>query len=264
MGNLNSIFKKNSQTFYYCSKFFPKDILEDVVILYAFTRTIDNFIDCKPQQAKKYFTFKKTFYDSYQNIKISQNPIIESFIDLSRKFKFKKPWIDAFFQSMEMDITTKRFNDLTTLNKYMYGSSEVIGLMMSRIMRADKKGDKSAKKLGKAFQLINFIRDLKEDLSLGRIYFSQSEIRKFNLANDLSGNPKDFENFIRFQINKFLKLINEAKIGFKYIPRHCREAIKIATQSYLKVALEINQNPRVILEDNYSLTPQIARFNISN
>lgn len=247
MDNLSTIFKKNSQTFYYCSKFFPKDILEDVVILYAFSRTVDNFIDSRPQKVNKYQTFKKTFYDSYQDIKISQDPIIESFINLTRKYHFEKQWIDAFFTSMEMDLTIKKYNDQKMLNKYMYGSSEVIGLMMSRIMKSDKRGDRYAKKLGKAFQLINFIRDLKEDLALGRIYFSQKELNKFNLSNFIES--PEFENFTRFQIAKFYKLINEARIGVKYIPRDSRKAIELSTNIYIKLAHKIYSNPIIILED---------------
>lgn len=251
MDQAKVIFKYNSQTFYYCSKFFPKHILEDVVILYAFTRTVDNFIDSNPPQTKKYFSFKQKFYKSLNYQKTTNNFILESFIDLCKKFNFQRSWIDAFFTSMEMDLSIKKYDDQKLLNKYMYGSSQVIGLMMSKVMKADKRGDKYARKLGQAFQLINFIRDLKEDLELGRIYFSQKELNLFRLSDPTFSQSENFEKFIRFQIKKFLKLINGAKKGLKYIPKESRKAIELSANIYIELARKIYANPKIVLEAKY-------------
>ena len=52
---------------------------------------------------------------------------------------------------------------------YMYGSAEVVGLMMARIMGINREADFCARMLGRAMQYINFIRDIDEDGKLGYV-----------------------------------------------------------------------------------------------
>ena len=68
---------------------------------------------------------------------------------------------------MRMDLTVTDYPDRAALERYMYGSAEVIGLQLLPILgtvgpREDAAPHAAA--LGKAFQLTNFIRDVDEDL----------------------------------------------------------------------------------------------------
>jgi 15-cis-phytoene synthase len=58
------IFKKGSTTYFYSSLLFPKDVREDIFILYAFVRTTDNFVDTVPQQKKEFKKFVKEYQTS--------------------------------------------------------------------------------------------------------------------------------------------------------------------------------------------------------
>lgn len=79
--------------------------------------------------------------------------------------------VTAFCDSMLMDITVTHYHTYADLEKYMYGSAAVIGLQMLPLL--DPRHPAApwhAQKLGEAFQLTNFLRDVAEDLDRGRCY----------------------------------------------------------------------------------------------
>ena len=91
------------------------------------------------------------------------------------------PWelFDDFLGSMRMDLTTTDYPDRAALDRYMYGSAEVIGLQMLPVLGTVSGREEAAPyaaALGKAFQLTNFLRDVDEDLQRGRIYLPADEL----------------------------------------------------------------------------------------
>jgi phytoene synthase len=96
-------------------------------------------------------------------------------------WKYGIPWelFDDFLGSMRMDLTTTDYPNRAALDRYMYGSAEVIGLQMLPVLGtvcAREEAAPYAAALGKAFQLTNFLRDIDEDLERGRIYLPADEL----------------------------------------------------------------------------------------
>ena len=86
---------------------------------------------------------------------------------------------DDFLGSMRMDLTITDYPDRAALDRYMYGSAEVIGLQLLPVLGtvcAREEAAPYAAALGKAFQLTNFLRDVDEDLERGRIYLPADEL----------------------------------------------------------------------------------------
>lgn len=243
------IFQKGSTTYYNSTKLFPRKIRKDVTALYSFVRIADNYVDSVPQDLEGFKKFKNTYYGALKG-KETDNAVILNFIELSKRMNFEQEWIDSFLESMEMDTFKSEYNNLEELNKYLYGSSEVIGLMMNRVMNIDYRADESAKYLGKAMQFINFIRDIDEDLDLNRTYFPRDALNKFGLANLTRGEarrkPKQFEAFVRSQIALYFKWQRKAEIGFQYIPKRMRIAVKTASDMYAWTANRIYEDPFVV------------------
>jgi 15-cis-phytoene synthase len=95
--------------------------------------------------------------------------------------KYGIPWelFDDFLGSMRMDLNTTDYPDRAALDRYMYGSAEVIGLQMLPVLGTVSGREEAAPyaaALGKAFQLTNFLRDVDEDLERGRIYLPADEL----------------------------------------------------------------------------------------
>ncbi len=246
---LDKIFRSGSTTYYFSSMFFPQKAREDVFKLYAFVRTADDLVDSVPQDKEGFYSFKKEYEEAASNQK-SSNSVIGGFVRLSREKGFESAWAAAFLSSMEKDLVKTSYRDIKELEEYIYGSAEVIGLMMARIMKLPKEADNCARQLGKAMQLINFIRDIKEDLALGRTYLPQDEIRSFGLsAKDFcsaSASKDAFRDLIALQIERYRSWMEEAAAGFRFLPKKYLVPVKTASDMYDWTAQQIKKAPLVV------------------
>lgn len=246
------IFKAGSTTFFNSSIFFEDFVRERVTTLYAFVRVIDDYVDCIPQRSEDYYAFKTLFYRSLEERTPSGNPIIDNFVELINNCGINIQWIDAFFESMEMDLNKYEYLTIKDTEKYIYGSAEVIGLMMARIMNLPEIALETAARLGKAFQLINMIRDVNEDLEIGRSYFPKDELEQYGLypltRESAKLNPQGFIAFMRFQIDRYVDWQRSAAPGYKYLEYRSKVAVKTAADRYLWTADQIFQHPFVVFD----------------
>ena len=158
-------------------KMLHQSIREPIYAVYGFVRLADEIVDSFHEFNKKELLddFKKQTFQAI-DVKISLNPILNSFQHAVNYYQIDKWLIDAFFDSMEMDLEDQQYNQ-ETFDKYILGSAQVVGLMCLKIFcEGDSDQYESlrpgAMSLGSAFQKVNFLRDLKADKeNLGRIYF---------------------------------------------------------------------------------------------
>ena len=93
-----------------------------------------------------------------------------------------------FLTSMRMDLTITDYPDRASLNTYMHGSAEAIGLELLPVLGTVGPRNEAAPyaaALGKAFQLTNFLRDVDEDLTRERVYLPADELAAFDVDRDL-------------------------------------------------------------------------------
>jgi 15-cis-phytoene synthase len=153
--------------------------------IYGFVRFADEIVDTFHNHDRKMLLedFKAETYKAIKE-KISLNPVLNAFQLVVNEYQIQKELIEAFFKSMEMDLHEVAYDD-ATYNEYIYGSAEVVGLMCLQVFC---EGDKSrynelqsaARKLGAAFQKVNFLRDITSDFQeRGRIYFPGLDFSNF-------------------------------------------------------------------------------------
>lgn len=148
---------------------------------------------------------------------------------------------------MEADLKKKRYFNLSELERYIYGSAEVIGLFMCRILGIPKKAERYAKLLGKSMQYINFIRDIKEDHDFRRTYLPIEDTLKITGENDIMQlNDTLFVKIIKFHIDRYRAWQKEAEKGFKYLNKNNLIPIKTASDMYMWTADKIYKNPLII------------------
>jgi len=260
-GKIYQIFKNGSKTYFYSSLFFPNEVRADVFALYSFVRTADDFVDQSPPQIK---LFKKFRLDYYQAID-SRAPaglVIDSFVELQRRRAFDPQWVMSFLDAMEGDLNQKTYPDMKDTVAYMYGSADVIGLMMSKILNLSANSYSAAQSLGRSMQYVNFIRDIQEDNELGRVYFPQYELKKYGLVSlekkIVENNSSQFNKFMQAQIAQYQVWSNEGEQGYTFIPRRYLIPIKTANDLYHWTADEIAKRPMVVYERK--VKPSILRI----
>jgi phytoene synthase len=239
-------FKRGSKTYFYSSLFFPRGVRRDVFTLYGFVRTADDFVDAVPQDIAGFRRFREEYHRAL-GVGHTYNPIIESFVELLERKDFDPQWVNAFFSSMEMDLTQKNHFTLDEVLEYIYGSGEVIGLFMAKIMGLSRDSYPYARILGRAMQYINFIRDIEEDRQMGRTYLPLEDSGLDSLDYEHTLAKSDiFRHFIQVQIERYREWQAEAEKGFAYIPRSYLIPIKTASDMYKWTAHIIEHNPFVV------------------
>jgi phytoene synthase len=258
---LFSIFKEGSKTYFYSSMFFPMNIKRDVFTLYGFVRKADNFVDTVPQDINGYYRFKNRYLEALDGKK-TNDIVIDSFVNLMNKKNIDPKWVDGFLHSMELDITKSNYENLNETLEYIYGSAEVIGLMMARIMDLKEESYECARYLGRSMQYINFIRDIAEDIKLKRNYFPQSDMRKYGIKKldyeYITSNNGKFSNFINKQLEYYCTWQKIAEEGYKYIPKRYLISVKTASEMYNWTAQQIHNNPLVVYSKK--IKPQISKI----
>ncbi|MBD0260801.1 MAG: squalene/phytoene synthase family protein, partial [Cytophagales bacterium] len=124
--------------------------------------------------------------DTYKAIRdrISLNPVLHSFQLIVNQYGIERELIEAFLKSMEMDLHQQEYNP-NGYAEYIYGSAEVVGLMCLRVFCEGTTGmyeslKEPARRLGAAFQKVNFLRDIRSDFhDRGRVYFPGINFNSF-------------------------------------------------------------------------------------
>jgi len=229
--------KKYSTSFSLGILFLHKRMRSPVYSIYGFVRLADEIVDSFHNYDKKYLwdDFRKQAYDAIEN-KISLNPILNSFQEVVHRYTIPPELIDSFLYSMEMDLQKRNYNT-EEYNKYIFGSAEAVGLMcLSVFMEGNRKLydelEQFARKLGAAFQKVNFLRDAKSDnLELGRTYFPGVDLKNFTLS-DKRKIEIDIENDFK-----------GALIGILRLPSSSRKGVFLAYYYYRMLFKKIKQLP---------------------
>lgn len=245
-----AITKRYGTSFYFATQFFPREVREGIYAVYAFARIPDEIVDdpnCSDHEnatrrlEEWYAEFKQAFLTGS-----STDAVLDAIVKQFHKYGIPESECDAFIRSMFMDERKFSYANYEELEEYMYGSASVIGLMVTRIVGySGEEAFEYAKKLGNAFQLTNFLRDIREDYDdLGRVYMPEDEMAKFGLTrDDIAGRVRDerFENFMQFQIERNREIYREAFPGIRMLHWRGRLAVKISYVLYKAILGEIER-----------------------
>lgn len=206
-----------------------KDLRLAIYGIYGFVRFADEIVDTFYEHDRKRMMaeFREEAFKAIED-GISTNPILHSFQYVVNKYAIPNTLIDSFLKSMEMDLDYSTYAK-ANFKEYIYGSAEVVGLMCLRVFYAneDEKYEEltyPARKLGEAFQKVNFLRDIKDDMiDRGRFYFHQTDF--YNFTNE---SKRQIETEIQFDFDEAFK-------GIKKLKPSARIGVYLAYKYYLKL-----------------------------
>ena len=242
---LNSL---HGKTYYLATLLLPARKRPYVHALYGFARYADEIVDdlastLSPQEkADALRTWSKGVLADLQAGRSSDH-IGRALVDTVQKFQIPHQHFVDFLHSMEMDLTVTEYNTYQDLHEYVYGSAAVIGLEMVPILGySDDRAFDAAQKLGIAFQLANFIRDVSEDLDRGRVYLPLTELAEYGVTRSMLENKiltPEIVAALKFQISRVRDLQAEANDGIKYLDKESRPCIRAASELYCGIVDEV-------------------------
>lgn len=231
-----------------------KEFRKPIYAIYGFVRFADEIVDTfhGHDQKELFEKFKKETHEALDK-GISSNPILHSFQWAVNTYGIERDLIDSFLESMEMDLYKTEYSE-KGFKKYVYGSAEVVGLMCLRVFSIPQNGYTDlvpfARKLGEAFQKVNFLRDLKADyIERGRTYFPNVDFENFD-----NETKKKIEDDIQADFD-------EAYIGIKMLDPRARLGVYLAYVYYLQLFKKIKHTDASrIVEKRYRVSDRMKMW----
>jgi len=245
---------KHGKTYFLATRLLPLAKRPYVHALYGFARYADEIVDdlsstLTPEEKRNWLTtWSVGILKDIEKGK-SSDAIGLALIDTINRWQIPHHYFEAFLHSMAMDLTITEYPSYEALSEYVYGSAAVIGLEMVHILGVTKpelleETLIGAKKLGIAFQLANFIRDIGEDLQRGRIYLPLDELQVFGIDKERLRSRRvdsDLKAAIAFQIHRVRELQREAEATIVNLTPQSHACIKAASELYCGIVDEVEK-----------------------
>ena len=244
---LNSL---HGKTYYLATLLLPPAKRPFVHALYGFARYADEIVDdlnstlTDEEKAIELSTWGNQVLADIEN-GVSHDHIGRALVDTVTRFNIPVAHFQAFMRSMTMDLTVSEYQSFDDLMEYVYGSASVIGLQMVPILGATTPDAYvAAEKLGTAFQLANFIRDVSEDLDRGRIYLPIAELKAHGVTHEMLEErvlTPQITAALKEQIARVRRLQKEAAPGIKLLAPESQACIEAASELYCGIVDEVEK-----------------------
>ena len=226
--------RRYSTSFSSAIRLLHPDLRAPIHGIYGFVRLADEIVDTFHDYDKA--TLLREFTaDTWKAIEtgLSLNPILHSFAKVVRQVSIPDHLIEAFLHSMKLDLEKSTYGSTAELDEYIYGSAEVVGLMcLCVFVEGDNERYESlkasARRLGAAFQKVNFLRDIQADYEgLARTYFPGFDFHRFSPSDKARIESDIEEDFVA------------ALEGIRRLPIKARFGVFTAYQYYRKLFKKI-------------------------
>ena len=239
----NEVIAAYSTSFSTATRLLGRRHRQHVRNIYALVRVADEIVDGVAAQAGLSIEEQREVLERFRRDTdeavargYSADVVIHAFARTARTAGIGADLTGPFFDSMAMDLeATPAPHDGAAHDKYVWGSAEVVGLMCLRVFLRDANPspeqlrvlDHGARQLGAAFQDINFLRDLADDLELGRHY----------LGERLTDADRDA------WVERIRGQLADAAMAIPLLPRDARAAVRMASALFGRLTDRIAVTP---------------------
>jgi 15-cis-phytoene synthase len=250
------------RSYYLATLLLPPEKRPYVSSLYGFARHADEIVD-NGDPLTKAQTLTGWCESALADLRRGQStdPICRAVLHTMAVWNIGVEHFEAFAASMLMDLSVCAYPTFADLRTYMYGSAAVIGLQMTPILVPSRpEAAEHAKELGEAFQLTNFIRDVAEDLRLGRIYLPMEDLDAFGVtrqALQAGITTPRVRELIRYEIHRTRLIYAQARPGIAMLAPSSQECIGAAFALYSGILDEVERADYQVLDRRVSMS--IAR-----
>lgn len=249
------------RTYYLATLLLPPARRPYVWALYGFARYADEIVDDVSGPSAD----RAARFEAWSTARLaefgrgsSEDEVGRAAVHTARTWGIPVEHTEAFLASMRADLTVTTYPTFDDLLGYMHGSAAVIGLQMLPLLRpADpQEAAGPARALGIAFQLTNFIRDVGEDLTRGRLYLPTEDLDAHDVTrDDLEAGEitEPIRNLMAFQIDRARSWYAAAAPGAAMLHPDSRPCIEAATTLYRGILDEIERDGYRVLDRRASV-----------
>ncbi|MEF8819399.1 MAG: phytoene/squalene synthase family protein [Haloferacaceae archaeon] len=258
-----AIQRKTGRTFHLATRVLPERVRHATYVLYGFFRVADEVVD-DPESEADPETQRETLErlrEAALGEREGDDEVVAAFSDVREEEGIADADVDAFVDAMLADVDTDRYETYEELEAYMDGSAAAVGRMMTAVMDPEdpETALPHATALGEAFQMTNFLRDVREDVvDRDRVYLPVETLSEYDVpvgqVLDLEFS-ESFADAMRHEVQRTEGLYQEGVAGIATLPRDCQFAVTLAAVLYA-------DHHRLIRERGYDVlseTPELSR-----
>lgn len=234
-----AIHRRTGRTFYYATRFLPERVRRATYVLYGFFRIADEVVDtADPEPPEEQRRQLEEIRAKVLGQRDAEEPVLAAFSEVREEHGIAEEDVNLFLDAMAQDIERSRYEEYEELEHYMRGSAVSVAHMMTAVMDPE---DHSAARphaaaLGEAFQLTNFLRDVREDIiDRDRIYVPLETFREHGVTEDqisrLEMSP-GFAAALQSELVRAEQKYREGVAGIAYLPEDCQFPVLLSAVLY--------------------------------
>jgi phytoene synthase len=242
--------RRHAKTFYFASWLLSAKKREAAYVIYTFCRHADDVLDetADLSPADRIVRLDR-LHSELEKAYAAEGPLDEfaPFREIVRRYGIPHEYFAELLEGVAMDLKFTRYRTWPELEIYCYRVASVVGLIMAHVFGvSDPRAYAHAAELGKAMQLTNILRDVREDYEMGRIYLPGEDLARFGCAEeDLArGTVTDgIRELLRFEIARARALYRSAAAGIPYlVDGGSRFCVKVMSALYERILDVIERN----------------------
>ena len=232
--------RRHDPTYYWATRRLPEEIRPATHALYGYVRTADQIVDGPRRDGRP--EARRAALDAWEAElaagSASSQPVVRALTDAGHRHRLPLGELKLYMRSMRLDCAPVRIESWDELVAYMEGSAGSVGRIMAPLLGVPEAHHAGFGRLGLAFQHANFIRDVREDRRLDRIYLPGEERRQFGVEEadfDRPAAPPQLRALVAHEVSRARGLFASAESAVEAAPASVRPGIRLACTIYLGV-----------------------------
>lgn len=237
----------------------PKDRRDDMVVFYAFCRTVDDIADESAVPVAKREALLAEWEKGIGEGFAAENRLGVELMEMVGRREVRADWLLEIIAGCRMDLGVLRFGNWEQLREYNWKVAGIVGLVSTRIFGCvHEDSDRYAETLGNALQLTNILRDVGEDISNGgRIYLPENDIIRFQYSErDLIGRVYDgrFRAMMSYHAERAEHLFAEAESLIHPLDRRALRPARMMAEVYRELLGEMKKGGFRVFDQRYCVS----------
>lgn len=253
LGEVARITRREATNFYLAFLTLPREQRLGIYSLYAFFRRADDIADGPGTEEEK----RRALSALVEGLsRPGEDPILIALSWARDRFSIPEGLLRAVIAGVEMDLSKLRYDTFEELKEYCWHVAAAVGLTVLRVLGAPPEVDRPGERFGIGMQLVNILRDVKEDLGRRRIYLPREDLLRFGVSEpDLARGAavEEVRRLLEFEARRAQEYMREVNALLPLVPTRGRPCIGVLAALYGAILRRIEGRNYDVFSERVSL-----------
>lgn len=247
--------RRRAKNFYYSFVLLKNEQRDAMCAIYAFMRYCDDLSDEAGAATLETMREWRADLDKALSGDFGAHPVWPAFHDAVNRYEIPHAYFHHMIDGVSSDLVPHSIGTFEELYGYCYRVASVVGLTIIHIFGfEDRKALELAEKCGIAFQLTNILRDVQEDMGLGRVYLPAEDMERFGVRPPKISYTPEFIELMRFEAGRARAYYDEAMPLIGMVHRDSRASLWTLIQIYYRLLGRIERKQYRVLDQRIRLS----------